>query len=63
MYYIWSNEHGAWWMPGKWGYTNDLSEAGVYNRQEALDICHDQFGWRDGSHPDEIPVRVEDVPK
>jgi ribosomal protein S27AE len=36
---VWSFEHGAWWGPGKCGYTRSLNKAGRYTRLEALEIC------------------------
>lgn len=38
-YLIWSNEHGAWWRPGSFGYTSDIAEAGRYGKDEATRIC------------------------
>jgi hypothetical protein len=35
LYVIWSEEHGAWWRPGKTGYTRSLREAGCYSKAEA----------------------------
>jgi hypothetical protein len=35
---IWSEEHAAWWAPGKWGYTTSLQAAGRYSQEEALAI-------------------------
>ena len=37
-YLIWSNGHGAWWRPGKHGYTTDQEYAGRYGREEAEGI-------------------------
>jgi hypothetical protein len=34
-YLIWSYEHAAWWRPGRWGYTPELEEAGIYGQAEA----------------------------
>ncbi len=34
-YVIWSIEHFAWWRPGKMGYTPELAEAGIYDKDEA----------------------------
>lgn len=34
-YLIWSNEHGAWWMPDNDGYTTDIDDAGRYSKNEA----------------------------
>lgn len=39
LWVIWSEEHGAWWAPGKWGYTESLAAAGRYTQEEALAIC------------------------
>lgn len=36
---IWSEEHAAWWGPGKWGYTKSLASAGRYSQAEAQAIC------------------------
>jgi hypothetical protein len=37
-YVIWSEEHGAWWRPGKRGYTRQLAKAGRYEKAEAEEI-------------------------
>ncbi len=63
-YVIWSHEHGCWWRPGSAGYTNDLRSAGVYSRDEAMQISHrGRDGWEAGEIPDELPVRLSDLPK
>ena len=36
---IWSNEHRAWWGPGRHGYVESIGAAGRYSEAEALDIC------------------------
>lgn len=36
---IWSNEHGGWWKPGRWGYTPRIGEAGRYARSAADEVC------------------------
>ncbi len=36
---IWSEEHGSWWAPGKWGYTKSLASAGRYSQAEAQEMC------------------------
>jgi hypothetical protein len=33
--HIFSAEHGAYWRPGACGYTNDVTEAGLWLREEA----------------------------
>jgi hypothetical protein len=38
-YAIWSNEHRAWWAPGRWGYTHSLARAGRFTLAEATEIC------------------------
>ena len=35
---IWSNEHGAWWLPNACGYTPNNNEAGEYTLVEAHEI-------------------------
>jgi hypothetical protein len=35
---IWSEEHGAWWKPGRIGYTRSIREAGRYSFDEAAEI-------------------------
>ena len=61
-YLVWSNQHRAWWRANSAGYTIRLSEAGRYNRDEAIRICaHAHGGWKTGLMPPEIPVREEDA--
>jgi hypothetical protein len=36
---VWSEEHGAWWRPGRMGYTRSIREAGRYSLEDAADIC------------------------
>ena len=62
LYYVWSNEHRAWWKPGRLGYARGLSSAGQYTREDALEICRDAIP--SAGHVgaiSEIPVRVDDV--
>ncbi len=51
---IWSNEHGAWWMPEYMGYTHDVRCAGRYTKEQALRICR----WRGKPRipPNEVKV-------
>jgi hypothetical protein len=37
-YLIWSEEHQAWWKPGKTGYTRSIFKAGRYEQPEAVEI-------------------------
>lgn len=65
MYLIWSNEHRAWWGPGECGYVPQLSKAGRYTRERAIDICRNALGTAGHlgqlGQLAEIPVRLEDV--
>lgn len=40
LWLIWSNEHKGWWKANHNGYTQDLTEAGVYRYQEAANIVY-----------------------
>ena len=35
---VWSEEHGAWWAPGRAGYVTSLARAGRYPKKEARQI-------------------------
>lgn len=60
---VWSHEHGAWWRPQSAGYTVHAEAAGVYTLSEARLISHKgRDGWRPGQKPDELPVRLVDLP-
>lgn len=62
-YFIWSNEHNSWWMPNMCGYTKDVGKAGVYSRQEALDVCNGaNYSWnmdRLKYIPSELPIHTD----
>ena len=61
-YLIWSNEHKAWWGPGRAGYSHRLKRAGRYSREEALAICFEAMAGRRGNAPfPEIPIPATDV--
>lgn len=56
-YLIWSNEHAAWWRSGHLGYTEIISKAGRYSREEAEQICADANRYRpEGAQPHEVAV-------
>jgi hypothetical protein len=61
---IWSEEHGGWWAPGKWGYTRSLAAAGRYSQEEALAICHSANfyckpgAWNECCLPDPLPPSI-----
>lgn len=40
-FFIWSEEHGAWWMPEKMGYTRSVAQAGRYSQAEAEAILRE----------------------
>lgn len=35
---IWSEEHGRWWAPNEWGYSNSIREAGRFTEARAKAI-------------------------
>lgn len=53
---IWSEEHGAWWRMGRWGYTTQIREAGQYPKAEADQIVRDA-NFRPGAF-NEIAIPV-----
>ena len=56
-YYIWSNEHRAWWRANRSGYAESIEAAGLYSRDEAIQICAlGRDGWEAHSGPAELPV-------
>lgn len=38
-FYIWSKKRDKYWLPGGYGYTSVLSEAGIFGADEAEKIC------------------------
>ncbi len=63
LYLVWSNEHQAWWKGGRFGYSRNISEAGAYTRDEAIDICRKAIPGnynRLGVLP-EVPIRMLDL--
>lgn len=61
-YLIWSNEHCAWWRPGRWGYTPDIAGAGRYAREEALQIARRALDGRPArGNPNEIAIPEQDA--
>ncbi|MDN5849112.1 MAG: hypothetical protein L0H63_05660 [Nitrococcus sp.] len=54
---VWSNEHGAWWRPAKWGYTRAIEEAGRYTRAEAdAIVAQANIVIEPGERPNEVAV-------
>lgn len=52
-YLIWSNEHRAWWMPGRCGYTTLTHEAGRYS-EAAADAILRQANYNPAPPPNEV---------
>lgn len=58
-YYIWSIEHGAWWMPDSKGYTKSQITAGRYSFDAAVEIVSGANRFRDiDQAPNEAMVPV-----
>lgn len=57
-YYIWSNEHVAWWAPKHKGYVQDLDRAGLYSIDDAVKICNGA-NFDPTKLPDELPISEE----
>jgi hypothetical protein len=60
LYLVWSNQHSAWWRPNSCGYTKQISDAGLYSRDEAIEISRGR-GWPAKGVPDEVPVSERDA--
>lgn len=62
-YLVWSNEHNAWWRANSQGYSRSILGAGIYSREEAIDIADkSRNGWSVAERPDEIAVALADIP-
>jgi hypothetical protein len=62
-YLIWSHENRGWWRQDGYGYVTSLSDAGIYSRAKALEICERAIPGtanRLSALPD-LPVRLEDA--
>lgn len=44
MWLVWSNEHAAWWGPNRCHYYTDVSAAGRYTLEEAMEISKVRIG-------------------
>lgn len=61
---IWSNEHSAWWKPNQNGYTTDITGAGRYAYNVALEICKGANAHnKDAGVPNETMIPFEASPK
>jgi hypothetical protein len=61
MYLIWSFEHGAWWRPFGWGYTQDIDAAGRFNLEEASSIIENANRYRPLDDPFEVLVPIDEI--
>lgn len=62
VYFIWSNEHRAWWMAREFGYSEEIATAGLYSRARAIEICAKANRFqKPGEIPNEIPVPAADL--
>jgi len=58
-YWIWSNEHQAWWRPAERGYTGFLHEAGRYPQRMADRIIEQANHYlSEHSFPNEVAIPV-----
>jgi len=58
-YWIWSNEHGAWWGRDHRGYVRRLQDAGRYSEQQADEIvAQSGLGVTDEQWPNEVKIAV-----
>lgn len=51
-------KRGLFYRPNNNGYTNELIEAGLYEREEAINYCFDQNGKNGYCDVLAIPIRV-----
>jgi hypothetical protein len=59
---IWSNEHRAWWLPNRCGYSPHVTKAGGYSYSAAVHICRNAIPQ--SMHVGivaELPVHANDV--
>lgn len=45
LFLVWSLEHCSWWKPSKWGYTEDVDEAGHFTKTQVTTILHNANGY------------------
>jgi hypothetical protein len=50
-YLIWSEEHQAWWLANKHGYTRSIFEAGHFSQPEVAEIVQKANAYLDPSLP------------
>lgn len=52
LWYIWSNEHNAWWKSNHRGYHPDKNNAGLYTTEQAIAIVK---GANEFQFADQVP--------
>ena len=64
-YLIWSRQRSAWWRPNSAGYTQDVRNAGLYSKDEAIDISFTaRDGWLDPVQPPtELAIPLSSIPE
>ncbi len=60
-FYVYSNEHQAFWRPNGCGYTTDILQAGLYTRGEAAQICFHLRSHVKGELPPEVAYLESDL--
>lgn len=62
-YLIWSHQHGAWWCPGGFGYTQHVGDAGRFGRDKALEICRAALPgqYKPGGPFPDLPIAEDDL--
>jgi hypothetical protein len=53
---VWSEEHGAWWRFGNYGYTRSLFHAGRYSETEAKAIADRANRYLSGGQINEVAM-------
>jgi len=63
LYVIWSTRYHAWRGSEPDRYVKAVERASVYSREQAISISFAFLGdWQPGERPNDIPVRVADLP-
>jgi hypothetical protein len=63
LYVVFSFEHQAFWGPGRYGYVQDLAQAGRYSHADAIDISRNAIAgqWKASMVPPEMPIALADL--
>ena len=61
-YFIYSREHGAFWLPNDRGYVDDIQDAGIYTREQAIQRVKDANIYKESSKDfDEFLILVSEM--